>query len=296
MSNLKKDIERICKLYNIVYDDSLSEDFIREFKDEINWNGISFHQKLSEDFIKEFQNKVNWGGISFSQILSEGFIKEFKDKVDWLCISRNQKLSEEFMREFKDRIDWNQISSNQILSEEFIREFKDKVDWYFISRDQMLSEDFIREFKDKVDWYLLFRYQKLSKQFRKEFNLKIPQDCWLYKPVNFKKKYIKENTDYEIVDNKYIIAYKSVRKDNRSVYFPAKYKYEVGKEYTSNCNYNINKENSFGLSAWTKEEALGYYSKGKLLKVKIAIKDIGAIVYDLNKIRCTKFEILEEVR
>jgi hypothetical protein len=99
----------------------------------------------------------------------------------------------------------------------------------------------------------------------------------LYKSVNFKKKYIKDNTDYEIVDDNHVIAYKSVRSDNRSVYFPTKYKYEVGQ---------------FGLSAWTKKDALNYHCDGKLLKVKIAIKDIGAIVRDSNKIRCTKFKIL----
>ena len=47
------------------------------------------------------------------------------------------------------------------------------------------------------------------------------------------------NTNYEVIDDKYIVAYKSVRKDNRSVYRPQLYLYEVGKEYTSRCNYNI---------------------------------------------------------
>ena len=81
-----------------------------------------------------------------------------------------------------------------------------------------------------------------------------------------KLKYIKDNTDYEIVDNKYIIAYKSVRENMRSVYKPSM-KYEVGKTYESKCNYNINQQNSFGLSGWTKQGAIDYYSIGKLLKV-----------------------------
>ena len=38
----------------------LSEDFIREFQDKVNWEMISVTQKLSEDFIREFQNKVDW--------------------------------------------------------------------------------------------------------------------------------------------------------------------------------------------------------------------------------------------
>ena len=34
---------------------TLSEDFIREFKDELDWAGISYYQTLSEDFILEMK-------------------------------------------------------------------------------------------------------------------------------------------------------------------------------------------------------------------------------------------------
>jgi len=40
---------------------------------------------------------------------------------------------------------------------------------------------------------------------------------------------------------------------------------------------------------------LDYHSRGKLLKVKVNIEDIGAIVHNNNKIRCFKLEVLEEV-
>jgi hypothetical protein len=35
-------------------DHKLSKDFIREFKDKINWSMISKYQRLSEEFIIEF--------------------------------------------------------------------------------------------------------------------------------------------------------------------------------------------------------------------------------------------------
>ena len=41
----------------------LSEDFIREFKDDVYWINISIYQKLSEDFIREFKDKVDWNWI-----------------------------------------------------------------------------------------------------------------------------------------------------------------------------------------------------------------------------------------
>jgi len=45
-----------------------------------------------------------------------------------------------------------------------------------------------------------------------------------------------------------------------------------------------------------KKRALKYYKHGKLLKVKINIEDIGAIIHDGGKIRCFKFEVIKEVK
>jgi len=57
------------------------------------WIEISKYQYLTEDFIREFKDKVDWWYISYYQELSEPFIREFKDKVDWWYISYYQKLS-----------------------------------------------------------------------------------------------------------------------------------------------------------------------------------------------------------
>jgi len=120
---------------DIDYHKIITEEFIRENKDEINWEEICICQKLSEDFIREFHNKVNWEEISCCQKLNENFIREFQDKVYWNYISTFQKLSEEFIREFKDEVDWTRISGCQKLSEKFIREFKNKVNLiYFLNQ------------------------------------------------------------------------------------------------------------------------------------------------------------------
>jgi hypothetical protein len=60
----------------------LSEDFIEDFQDKINWYLISRYQQLSENFIKEFQDKVNWNLISICQNFSNEFLQEFSDKID----------------------------------------------------------------------------------------------------------------------------------------------------------------------------------------------------------------------
>ncbi len=113
--------------YNNKYKDILSEPFIREFKDYVNWFYISRSQKLSESFIKEFKNKVDWNYISHYQKLSETFIREFKNYVNWDIISYSQKLSEAFIREFENKVNWDTISYHQKLSPVFRKEFKHKL-------------------------------------------------------------------------------------------------------------------------------------------------------------------------
>ena len=181
---------------------------------------------------------------------------------------------------------------------ELIKE--EDVSWSHISIYQKLSEKFIREFKDKVSWDWISKYQKLSEKFIKEFNLNIHQSCWIYKTKEEKLKYIKEHKldkIYKLVDDAYIIAYKSTKVDGYSVYmYNFQYKYEVGKTYESHCDCNIVNKSSFGLSAWTKIKALEYYDKGCLFKVRINIEDIGCFVHSDGKIRAKKITILEKCK
>jgi hypothetical protein len=271
----------------------LSEEYIRENSNQLYWGSISEYQTLSEEIIKENSCKVNWFLISRFQKLSESFIREFSNKVNWSYISMYQKLSEEFIREFSDKVNWRYISYYQKLNEKFIKENIYKVDWYGISIYQKLSEEFILEFSNKVNWNCIAKHQKLNPEFIKEYFFKIPETCWLYKDKEFKREYIKKHTSYEIIGDK-VIAYKTCRLDGYSVY-NFQYHYEVGGEYECHTDCNVNDENSFGLSAWIKEMALDYYSKGKLFKVEIDLEDIAAIVNNSNKIRASKIKILEEI-
>ena len=77
------------------------------YNPDFNWNSSDLYvsnNTLTEDFIREFKDRVNWEFIAMSQKLSEDFIREFQDRVSWQMISINQKLSEDFRREFQDRI------------------------------------------------------------------------------------------------------------------------------------------------------------------------------------------------
>jgi hypothetical protein len=92
-----------------------------------------------------------------------------------------------------------------------------------------------------------------------------------------KISYIKGRTNYEIIDDSYIVAYKAIQQNNYS-FFNYKYKYLVGNSYESSCDCNLVVDSSFGLAAWNKDMAINYgsiFDDFKLIKVKIFIDDIG---------------------
>ena len=267
----------------------LSEDFIEKYKDYINWYFISQYQKLSENFIEKHKDYVNWHNISVLQKLSEDFIERHKNKVNWHNISKFQKLSEFFIEKFKYKVNWDSISTYQKLSESFIKRYKDYVDWKWISTYQKLSESFIERYKDYVNWDLISNYQKLSPAFRKKYKLKVPRNNTNY----MTKQEISELIpDCYKREGDYVIAYKNIR-TNRYSQFNFQYKYEKGNIYESHCDCNNDKENSFGLSLWTEEKAKDFRKNGIVVKCRVKIEDIGAVVHAGSKLRCKRIEVLE---
>ena len=57
-------------------DFELSEDFIREFKDYVDWNNIFAYQKLSKEFIIEFAGKISFNDLMYNTHVSND-VKEF---------------------------------------------------------------------------------------------------------------------------------------------------------------------------------------------------------------------------
>ncbi len=305
----------------------LSEEFIEKFADKVDWCYISMNQKLSEEFIARFADKVDWAYVSIDQILSEEFIERFAHKVDWKFVSREQKLSEEFIEKWEHRVNWYVISGYQKLSESFILKHKDKLNCISLIRSQHLNEDFIydnfinnenhstssleelnrahftsnkvsnefikKHYKRILPDYMdvIAKYQKLNDDKGMKFYKPDSKNNWLYASKEEKMKVIREKGKYEIQGD-YIIAYKGIRHDYYSCY-NFQFKYEVGETYESHADFNLGEENSFGLSAWTLEDA--YYFGSRVVKVKIHIDDIAACVHCQCKLRCTKFKILEEV-
>ncbi len=117
---VKKEVERLIKYYNLNCS-------IEEFKDKFNkWGLLSRYYTLSEDFIREFKDKINWGIISIFQNLSESFMREFQNKINWHYISIFRKSSKNFIKEFKDELELEQMLKRGIITKEFYNHLKNK--------------------------------------------------------------------------------------------------------------------------------------------------------------------------
>jgi hypothetical protein len=235
--------------------------------------------------------------MDFRKLMPEQELREYISnnqltEVDWYYISKCQNLSETFIHKHKDLVDWDYISKYQNLSESFIEEHKDLVYWICISKYQKLSESFIEEHKDLVSWKYISQHQKLSESFRVKHNISISSSNWMYVDPDERLEKVRKSGLYEI-EGDYILAFKGIRSDRYSA-FNFQYRYFVGGTYESHADFNIDEENSFGLSAWTLEEARNYCNQ-LVIKVKIHKNDLAALVHHGNKIRCTKFTVLEDV-
>jgi hypothetical protein len=53
---------------------------------------ISYEYNLSEEFIRQYQDKLDWGWVCLKQKLSEEFIIEFKDKIRCYFLVENKHI------------------------------------------------------------------------------------------------------------------------------------------------------------------------------------------------------------
>lgn len=109
-----------------------SEEFIRELLDDF-YGGITMdsmyliitNQHISEKFLNEIREKINWYNISSYKNISEEFIERWKEDLDWWEVSRNPHLPLNILIKYEDRLRWNYVLEyNQNLTEELKEKHK----------------------------------------------------------------------------------------------------------------------------------------------------------------------------
>lgn len=189
------------------FDPHLSEDFIREHANDLNWNTICRNSTLSESFIEEMVNRVNWAIICDHQYLSEPFIRKWLHKFSLDKVFEYQKVSESFIREvlfpLRTKGRWDDyiyylgyVVGNQILSKDFIREISRDLDesryelliyknmnifnlafveelgiqWRpCVTNILTVNRDFVERWKENIDWKGLTRTHLFTDTFTDKY-------------------------------------------------------------------------------------------------------------------------------
>ena len=72
---------------------NLTDKFIEEHADWLDWTFIYTYQDLTEEFIEKWKDYIDWEAISSYQKLGDKFILKYKDKLDWWLLTKNQKIA-----------------------------------------------------------------------------------------------------------------------------------------------------------------------------------------------------------
>jgi hypothetical protein len=92
-----------------------TEEFVREFKEYIGdketndycWDCISDHS-WSVEFLKEFKDSLNWQCLSIFQVVTMEILEMFEDKWDWDELAlNNDSFTKEMFEKFKNKFEDN---------------------------------------------------------------------------------------------------------------------------------------------------------------------------------------------
>lgn len=89
----------------------LKEYFIRECANYVDWNKIYIHAQTI-DFIREYKNKLDWTALCAWYAFTMEQLEEFKDYIDWFQVSKWQFLTPKFIRNHLETLDLYEVRCN----------------------------------------------------------------------------------------------------------------------------------------------------------------------------------------
>jgi hypothetical protein len=156
------------------------EKYINEKISEEDWNFISTFN-LSEEFINNFKKELNWSYISGKAYLSEKFLTKNKKYVDFETAFQFRTFSEKFIINNKNIVNWNSVSNYPNLTSEFIDKYKNRINWFKFSK--VINIDYLEKFKDFVYWDIISKREELDDEFFEKWKGYAFKDYREYKKI-----------------------------------------------------------------------------------------------------------------
>jgi hypothetical protein len=117
----------------------------------MDWNQIIKNQHVSETFMLEHIDDIDWGLVCREQKLTEGFISLLASEnveLDWNAISVHQVISEQFINDHIDKLNLRHVIKFQTLSEEYLMFLKDYIARNYSSETETTDENEVSDTKN----------------------------------------------------------------------------------------------------------------------------------------------------
>ena len=111
------------------------------------------HHWISDKFIEENADWINWGFLTSYQPLSEKLINKYHLNIDFDELVTHQKVSQKLLLKFREQLNVDNLVKYQPMSEKFIEKYHDLfyMCWREIVFYQNLSLQFLIKHKDRFD-------------------------------------------------------------------------------------------------------------------------------------------------
>ena len=125
--------------------ESLSQALLQMPLDQvINWTSVS-RQKLSESFIDENHEYLDWRVLSATQPLAHWLVQKYREKVDFTAMSSNKSLSPETVVAFIDRMDIDLSQQNHRYTDEMVLAWQEDLNPLLLVQHQKLSDTTVKK-------------------------------------------------------------------------------------------------------------------------------------------------------
>lgn len=141
------------------------------------WENISSMGDIDVEFVREFKDRLDWHKLNWNHSLKfdMAFITEFEDYIDWESVSMFTYLDEDVVRKYAHKLNMKKYVQWFSLSEELLERYADQIDWGYVSFKQKMSDKFIKKHRDRlgIDFlglnpFIPKKLQNLLEKLRKE--------------------------------------------------------------------------------------------------------------------------------
>ena len=163
----------------------LSEKFITENADFLDWNIISENQAITVKIMLDFPKKIKWTKIPKNPHTSADALLVAKYKGEAYKLFHKEMLSDDFVRTYQDIFDLQNLNTGN-LSLEILEELGEKFNWQEIFKIDRKNEAFLRrnlhhlkkyENAKYKSWWIIADNQSFTEQFARDFQEKLTLEC-----------------------------------------------------------------------------------------------------------------------